>query len=324
MSRYIYLGEIGNKNYKYGFVSDIKDIPNNIKIHLFVLFSNNKNIENELFDLFVNKYIYENNVFTGNLLDMITDINEKNKFIINIDEKINNMEHEHYGGTKNLFKLCYNDEINNYYIHSLYGNQIINNQEFISILNCNDIYDSNDNNLKLLFDNKKIYIKKDLNIKINTTKYNNKIFQLFSDIVFYNEYIQICDNKNNKDWNEFEIKKCKTENEKLIEIIKINDEYYELEYLKNNIPYIIIYNEETKEYYYLNDKYGLIGDDFECHHLYHLKNFNKKINLYSYSYNQVPWISEINFRDYIYKLTQFIQNIGLTKNIDNKNIVFLK
>jgi hypothetical protein len=321
MVNYICLKEIkynNNKLYNFDIIEKI-EIPINDNVLLYSICLNPIKVKNDITNIFEKKYKFIKNndeiLFEGNFYSMINDINNINKVLSDIDEDINNSEHQYYGGNKNLFKVVY--ENNNYIVKCIEGDILIKNNVHIEkiinnkVIELNKIYDFNnkklvDNiyNFATNIDIENIDILKN-NILYNINKdYNFK--NIFSNYIINNYIIPY--SNNNEIWNNIEIKVFNINNEKKIEIIKVNNKYYELNNFKNYVGYIIVYNIIDKTYFMIDNNYNSIGEDHE--NIYTEFN-NERENLYKY--DEQPWTSEDNFLKYINKLNNIINNNNLLK-----------
>lgn len=329
MTNYLFLTETIPNFYRFGIIDSfdkLSDILNNEKLFLYTICLNSE-IYDEIYEFFKNKYVLSsvsNEIFEGNLYSMIEDINNINHIVGNIEEN----NYEKYNNSNNsYFKILYIDNI--YRVNCLDGNVDLYNLNYLNylidkkVVEINKIYNLNDDNLlnKICKNIKylKIENEKALDKYYNDDNYSTKdrLFILFSNFIINGScpvQIDLSDV-----WNNYECKSFYAYNNKIIKIIKINDKLYEYEHLKTMIPYIINFNEMTKEYYFLNIFSGLLGEENQYKGNQYNK-LDKKENVFILDYE--PWKSEKNMLLYINNYKGILKKYNLKNNI-GKVPVFL-
>lgn len=339
MKNFIFILEIKKNFYRFGIINDFNLLSHYLLKERLMYYNIclNKNKYNDIYNIFEKKYKkldLSTDIYEGNIFNMIDDINLINKNILDVDIDINNSEHEFYGGKSNYFKLLFKN--NKYIIHCLEGDIELVNNKYIdyliekNILKINILYDLND----ILFIEKiSIHIQK-VNIEhynffykknkyyIDTYKDNlsikNKLFILFSNVLLNGELPLQIDVQN--EWYDHEIKDFYSLNHKNIKIIKINGCLYELHTLKTMIPYIINFNQETKEYFFTNIYYSSLCEDHE--EIDNIpKHLNKRENIFLFG--EEPWLSEFNMSKYIDNFNKIKNTFNLKHNLSKHKHLFI-
>lgn len=336
MKHFIFITEVSKNHNRIGLVDNLESINNlliNEKLFYYNICLNSDNYH-EIIKLFNKNYnkICDDDIYEGNILYMINDVNKLNHSIVNIDR--NNLHHEFYYGKSNFFKI---NLINNKYIihcndgnieiiNKLYINNLINNR----IIELNTIYDLDDvtfldkiiNEIRVLeIKNYDVFFKKNCHYIVshtNNLSIKDKLLKLFSAILLNGNLPLQVDVLN--EWNNYEIKSFNSFNHKSIKIIMINELLYELHSLKMEIPYIINYNLETKDYFFINIYYSSMGEDHE--EINDIpKHLNKRENLFKIG--EEPWNSEKNMLNYINKFNDIKEIYDLKNNLTNHKHIFL-
>jgi hypothetical protein len=342
MNEYIFLFEIEieNKSEKLYRISRNNDLFNDEKIILQLITADSKIAEEEIVIFFMSIYkktiINNSFYFEGNYIKMISNIFKINNFIKKEDkEDTNNI----------FFKIYYNQYDNEYIIKYLFNSK----EEIIVFYKNNLIYNLINNKILLLdkpynlnnddFINEINKYKKNIDIdnfenifyfykfqKNNSVK--DKINFLFSEwminnIVPIKFHITELDN-----WYNFSIKKINlkynykyVENNDVninIEILNIDNKYYEFNYIKKYLAYIIIF--KKPDYFLLNCNYCKIG---ESNKFFNINNTDYKyINIFDS--NDEPIKNKENLEKYIFNFKKILLDNRLINYRHNINPLFLE
>lgn len=239
-------------------------------------------LKHEVIDIIINydnKKLYDNNNF--NIVDIKIDDEIDNDKLKEIENNfIDFREDYNFGGKKHLIKiLIRHNYALNYNINFLYISKyeidsyeifiddlssdpykffkkLINNK----IIENNKIYDLNNksfikkiNNCKTKINN--VILSKKIIEKFNNFQpyYNSKLSSLFSDSIINNSF---CDSL---DKNTFLISDSKDDT---LKVFKLLNKYYDYLYLREFIPYVIEYNQDS--FYTINRDYVYIGINTKC------------------------------------------------------------
>lgn len=337
MNEYIFLFEIRIGNEKLYRISRNNELFNDEKIILQLITTDSKNAEEEIVIFFMSMYkkIIINNsfYFEGNYIKMISNICKINNFIKKEDK--NNI----------FFKIYYNQYDNEYIIKYLFDSK----EEIIVFYKNNFIYDLINNKILLLdkpynlnndvFINEINKYKKNIDIddfenifyfykfqKNNSVK--DKINFLFSGWTI-NNIVPIQLNITKLDnWYNFSIKKINlkynykyVENNNVnidIEILNIYNKYYEFNYLKKYLAYIIIF--KKPDYFLLNCNYCKIGESNE---FFQINNTEFKY-IHIFDSNDEPIKNKENLEKYILNFKRILLENRLINYIHNINPLFLE
>lgn len=328
-NQYIFLFYKKNKDNILFRISKSNYLLNNEKIILQIISLNNKITEKKIITFFLSKYkkiIIEDYIyFDGNYLDITDDIckiNNENKnkeeFIITYDENKFLIE-----SNKKIIKLYKN---NNIFIEKLIKNNILfvdkiynlNNNITIDKINKhkNNINIDNFENIFYFYEYEKYNSTRDkINFLFSEWTINNKI-PIENNIIDFNN------------WYNFTVKKFilkynynnDINNNINIEIINIDNKYYEFNYLKKYLAHIIIY--KNSDYFLLNCNYCKIGENNEY---LHLNNYPTNLKyLYLFNERDEPTKRKDFFEKYLSNFKKIITENNLINYTHNIYPLFLE
>lgn len=103
------------------------------------------------------------------------------------------------------------------------------------------------------------------------------------------------------------------------DFITINNIRYEKEYLRKSLPYIIEFNDKTKDYYLINREYEYIG--YNIKNVKEIEEFSNKlpidfkyVRIYLYDDGTKPWNHKKYMIKYIEKYLEIKSNLNNCKN----------